>query len=151
MVIRDTNRFLSRFCTVSDASFPIGRTNPVFFWSNKTASRISFFDFWAPLKNWRCGASIPVPLACKAIALPSELHPQWGDGELMTSGAFLLSMQWLNRVFYCIWLQNWLCRCGSSIYVFLTCQSLALSFDMPRWWGPHELFMSDGCLWLSFQ
>ena len=76
----------------------------VLFWSNKTASRFSFFDFWDPLKNWRCGASIPVPLACKASALPSEIHPQWGNGELMTSEAFLLSMQWLNRVFYCIWL-----------------------------------------------
>ena len=26
-------------------------------------------------KRWRCGVSIPVPLACKASALPSELHP----------------------------------------------------------------------------
>ena len=25
---------------------------------------------------WRCRASIPVPLACKASALPSELHPR---------------------------------------------------------------------------
>ena len=25
---------------------------------------------------WRCGASIPVPLACKASALPFELHPR---------------------------------------------------------------------------
>ncbi|CAF2113671.1 unnamed protein product, partial [Brassica napus] len=26
--------------------------------------------------NWRCGVSNPVPLACKASALPFELHPQ---------------------------------------------------------------------------
>ena len=26
--------------------------------------------------NWRCGGSNPVPLACKASALPFELHPQ---------------------------------------------------------------------------
>ena len=26
-------------------------------------------------KVWRCGASIPVPLACDASALPIELHP----------------------------------------------------------------------------
>ena len=26
-------------------------------------------------KRWRCGVSIPVPLACKANALPYELHP----------------------------------------------------------------------------
>ena len=25
---------------------------------------------------WRCGASIPVPLACEASALPFELHPR---------------------------------------------------------------------------
>ncbi|KAJ7550434.1 hypothetical protein O6H91_07G100700 [Diphasiastrum complanatum] len=27
------------------------------------------------LFNWRRGASIPLPIACEAIALPSELHP----------------------------------------------------------------------------
>ena len=42
-------------------------------------------------------------------------------------------------------------RCGSSIHVFLTCHSLALPIDMPRWLVPHELFISDGCLWLSYQ
>ena len=26
---------------------------------------------------WRCGDSNPVPPACKAGALPSELHPRW--------------------------------------------------------------------------
>lgn len=26
-------------------------------------------------RPWRCGASIPVPLTCKASALPFELHP----------------------------------------------------------------------------
>ena len=29
-------------------------------------------------EKWRCRASIPVPLACKASALPSELHPRIG-------------------------------------------------------------------------
>ena len=73
--------------------FHIARTNVqilVLFWSNKTASRISFFFcFRTPLKNWRCGASIPVPLACKAGALPSELHPRWGNGELLPHKPFL--------------------------------------------------------------
>ena len=73
--------------------FHIARTNVqihVLFWSNKTASRISFFfNFRTPLKNWRCGASIPVPLACKASALPSELHPRWGNGELLPHKPFL--------------------------------------------------------------
>ena len=27
------------------------------------------------LHRWRCGGSNPVPLACKASALPFELHP----------------------------------------------------------------------------
>ena len=51
----------------------------VFFWCNKTASRSSFFDCRSFLKNWRCGASIPVPLACETIALLFELHPRWGN------------------------------------------------------------------------
>ena len=28
------------------------------------------------IKKWRCRGSNPVPLACKASALPFELHPQ---------------------------------------------------------------------------
>ena len=31
-------------------------------------------------KEWRCGVSIPVPLACEANALPSELHPLYPSG-----------------------------------------------------------------------
>ena len=30
---------------------------------------------WKEYKKWRCGVSNPVPLACKASALPFELHP----------------------------------------------------------------------------
>ena len=30
-------------------------------------------------KKWRCGESNPVPLACKASALPYELHPQYAS------------------------------------------------------------------------
>ena len=32
-------------------------------------------------KRWRCGVSIPVPLACKASALPSELHPHTNNKD----------------------------------------------------------------------
>ena len=65
LAIRGTNRFLSELWTVSDASFCILDVQIlVFFWSKKTAYRISCFDFRALLKNWRCGALIPVPLAC---------------------------------------------------------------------------------------
>ncbi len=31
-------------------------------------------------KSWRRRVSIPVPLACKASALPFELHPRWRQG-----------------------------------------------------------------------
>ena len=59
-MIRDSNRFFSKLCTLSGACFPILDVQMhVFFWSNKTAYRFSFFDFRAPLKIWRCGASIP--------------------------------------------------------------------------------------------
>ena len=93
LVFRGSNGFLSKLCTVSDASSCIVDLRiHVFFWSNKTDFRISFFDFRAPLKDWRCGASTPVPLACKASGLPFVLHPRWGNGELMTSEAFLLLM-----------------------------------------------------------
>ena len=52
----------------------------VFFWSNKTAPRsVCFLDFRSFLKILRCGASIPVPLACETSALPFELHPRWGN------------------------------------------------------------------------
>ena len=66
--------------TVSDASHRIFDVLiNVFFWSNKTASRsVCFPDFRSFLKIWRCGASIPVPLACETSALPFELHPRWG-------------------------------------------------------------------------
>ena len=57
--------FSGELCTVSDASFCILNVQIlVFFWSKKTAYRFSCFDFRALLKNWRCGALIPVPLPC---------------------------------------------------------------------------------------
>ena len=87
--------------TVSDACFCILDVQIlVFFWSNKTAYRISFSDFRAPLKNWRSGTSISVPLACKASALPSELHPSWRSVIAISNLSLL--MQQLNSVFYCL-------------------------------------------------
>ena len=35
---------------------------------------------------WRCGDSNPVPPACKAGALPSELHPRTTRGPLVLVG-----------------------------------------------------------------
>ena len=71
---------------------------PFAYWTYKSLSSFGlrkqlpvfpFFYFRTPLKNWRCGASIPVPLACKASALQSELHPRWGNGELLPHKPFL--------------------------------------------------------------
>ena len=46
LAIRGTNRFLIKLCTVSDASVCMLDVQiSVFFWSNETAYRISFFDF----------------------------------------------------------------------------------------------------------
>ena len=65
---------------------------PFAYWTYKSLSSFGLrkqltvflvFGFRTPLKNWRYGASIPVPLACKASALPSELHRRWGNGELL--------------------------------------------------------------------
>ena len=62
---------------------------PFAYWTYKSMSSFGltkqltvfpFFDFPAPLKNWRCGASIPVP-RLQSGALPSELHPYWGNGR----------------------------------------------------------------------
>ena len=40
---------------------------------------------------------------------------------------------------------------SSILFQMLTCQLLAFPIDLPRWWGPQELFMSDGCLWFTHQ
>jgi hypothetical protein len=43
---------------------------------NNAACKLKTFQNFADKKKWRCGGSNPVPLACKASALPFELHPQ---------------------------------------------------------------------------
>ena len=89
-----TNRFLSMLCTVSDASFCIlDIQTHVFFRSNKQLPVFRILISSLLWKIWRCGASMPVPMACKANDLPFVLHPRWWNGELMTSEAFLLLMQ----------------------------------------------------------
>ena len=39
------------------------------------------FVSWFPVLSysWRCGASVPVPLACETSALLFQLHPRWGN------------------------------------------------------------------------
>ena len=84
MAFRGTNRFLGkRYCF---RFFPLNirRTYQCFFWSNKTASRSSFFDCRFFLKSWRCGASVPVPLACETSAPPFELHLRWGNCQCIS-------------------------------------------------------------------
>ena len=133
---------------------------PFAYWTYKSLSSFGltkqlpvfpFFNFRTPLKNWRCGASIPVHLACKASALPSELRPRWGNGKLLPRKPFLC--------FWNSWTESSIAyRCnmgfvdaGHQSMCFSHASRLPFPIDMPRWWGPKELFMSDGCLWFSYQ
>ena len=55
--------------------------------------------------SWRCGASIPVPLACKASALPFELHPHLhhpGLARMKILHATLTPMVLLTTLVYII-------------------------------------------------
>ena len=83
---------------------------------------------------WRCGTSIPVPLACKASALPFELHPS----ALKALSVLVNNIHWvlffnlpqLTSKHNSRSLRKMLWRCGSSIHVPLACKASAL---------PHEL------------
>ena len=61
-------------------------------------------------RKWRCGVSIPVPLACKASALPSELHPL--HNRVCMSVVSLEKSRGEKK-------KEW--RCGVSIPVPLAC------------------------------
>ena len=43
--------------------------------AQSTAALTSNFVKACWQNEWRCGVTIPVPLACEASALPYELHP----------------------------------------------------------------------------
>ena len=75
-------------------------------------------------KKWRCRASIPVPLACKASALPFELHPP----DIIT-----LSFTVFQEIAHTQHdkgekKKNW--RCRASIPVPLACKASALPFEL---------------------
>ena len=64
---------------------------PFAYWTYKSiysfglTKQLTVFRFLISGLLWNfgdAGASIPVPLACKASALPSELHPRWGNGAI---------------------------------------------------------------------
>ena len=79
MAFRGTNDFFGKHYFFRCFPSNIRRTYQCLFWSNKTFSRSSFFDCRSFLKSWKCGASIPVPLACETSSLPFELHLCWGN------------------------------------------------------------------------
>ena len=84
MGIRGTNRFLSRLCTVSDASFFIlDIQTPVFFPSHKAAPRISYFDFQAPLKNLEMRG-----IDARTYGMRSELSTICATSPLMKRWAY---------------------------------------------------------------
>jgi hypothetical protein len=73
----------------SVSSHPIGATGSLLIYSLcphpfKSEHRVTSSGYhWTllvtrPHPMWRCGDSNPVPPACKAGALPSELHPRTG-------------------------------------------------------------------------
>ena len=102
LVIRDTNRFLSKLCTVSDASFP--------YWTYKSMSssgltkQLTVFLFLISGLLWKIGdAGHRSPYLSHAKrALYHELHPRWGNGELLPYRTFPLLSKYVNRVLYCL-------------------------------------------------
>ena len=75
---------------------------PFAYWTYKSmysfglTKQLTVFRFLISGLLWNfgdAGASIPVPLACKASALPSELHPRWGNGELFPYETFPLLLK----------------------------------------------------------
>ena len=137
----------SASCTVSDASFR--------YWTYKSMSsfglrkQLAVFPFLISGLLWKIGdaghRSPYLPHAKRALYHLSYIPVE-------ETGSYCLI-----EPSPCYWNSStassiaWLCRCGSSIHFFLTCQSLALPIDMPSWWGPRELFLSEGCLWFTHQ
>ena len=88
---------------------------------------------------WRCGTSIPVPLASKASALPFELHPS----ALKALSVLVNNIHWvlffnlpqLTTKHNSRSLRKMFWRCGSSIHVPLACKASALPHEL----HPHTL------------
>ena len=109
--------------------FQVRRTYQCLSWSNKTASRRSFCDCRSFMKSWRCGASIPVPLACETSALPFELHLCWGNCQCNSWTEFSIAYR---------------SRFG---YVDAGHQSICFSHDN---WLPFRLSCHDGVVQRSY-
>ena len=114
---------------------------------------------------WRSGASIPVPLACKASALPFKLHP-----NSLEMSRKLLFQSANKRLFFSLSQQLWsfsfrsqkiyllgvsicnrlsaLWRSGASIPVPLACKASALPFELHPL-HPHSLELSRKLLFQS--
>jgi hypothetical protein len=60
-------------------------------------------DSWRETKtkiDWRCRGSNPVPLACKASALPFELHPQFIDNQRFYALSLLARLVYIQIYIY---------------------------------------------------
>ena len=75
---------------------------PFAYWTYKSmysfglTKQLTVFRFLISGFLWKfgdAGASVPVPLACKASALPSELPPRWGNVEIFRYGTFPLILK----------------------------------------------------------
>ena len=93
---------------------PSGLEPPTSRLSGVRSNRLSY----GPIPWWRWGESNPWPPACKAGALPAELHPRLRSCWLVFSSCRFLSRR----------LQNWTMRCPQSrswiwtgVFEFLLC------------------------------
>ena len=139
-------------CTVSDASFCIlDIETHVFFRSNKQLPVFRVLISSLLWKIWRWGA-----FDARTYGMQSERSTICATSPLMKRWAYdIWSLSSVNAIVgrssFVYRSKNGFVDAGHQFQVFLTCQSLALSIDMPRWWGPKELFISYAGLWFSYQ
>ena len=100
-----------------------------FFWSNKTASRISFFDFRAPLKNWRWGGIDP-----RTSCLQNERSTIWATSLVSKRAADdIWSLSFVNTMVEQSFLLNIVVKLALSMRVINPCVSHMPIACPPDW------------------
>ena len=123
----------------------------VFFWSNKTASRISFF--WFPGSSEKLEMRGIDPRTSRML---SERTTIWASSPLRKPGATALSnLSSAIKLVEQSPLLHIVVILALSMRVinpYVSHMPIAcLPIDMLRWWCPKKLFMSVGCLWFTHQ
>ena len=122
-----------------------------FFWSNKTASRFSFFDFRAPLKNWRCGGIDP-----RTSCLQSERSTIWATSLVSKRAADdIWSLSFVNTMVEPSFLSHIVLKLAFSMRVIKPCVS-HMPIVCPADWhaslvGSKEGVYVSGMLWFTHQ